>query len=186
MKPHIAIERAMALVQTAFVGQFRTGQLRAPASTHSLRAGLYALAAQRPIVTVLGAFCHDLLEDTQVTPGLIRATFDGLGDRVVELVEACTIDPGLGDNPIGENELYQRVCSIAKKGDLEPLWIKTADSLDNLRTNDQLWLENQWPAIERAKLWLKSFKKYWPGQAMLRADLANMIRINERRLKRGF
>lgn len=171
MKLNVLIPRAMALVSVAFVGQVRTGPQNVPKDTHSLSVGLYAVKASRSLAVIAASFCHDLKEDTQVTLEHIRQTFGDIGDEVVRLVEACSIDPLLGDGQAGEDDLYARVVQMAEGGDYEPLWIKCADALDNLKTNHHLRPDAQRAAIERGRRWLSALQKYNKEEKMLISEL---------------
>lgn len=172
------INLAMQLVMMAFAEKIRIGKVSIPASTHSLRVGLSSIAYGCPIETVLGGFCHDLLEDTDVTEAEIYRLF---GERVLQLTRSCTLDPALGDTEKGEDELLTRVALLAKDGDLQPLIIKTVDRLDNLRTNDTLKPAAQLKSIERSQRWLETGQQYLSGTRLVE-DLRSALDWEKRRL----
>lgn len=171
MKPVPKIERAIQLVMLAFADKKRIGPTSVPASTHSLRVGLALISYGYPIEVVLAGFCHDLLEDTDVTCAMIEHLFS---PRVAYLTEACTLKPELGDTPPGEDELHSRVVGFAEVGDVEPLIVKCADSGDNLKTNAHLKPEWQVPAYYRGMQWLEAGEKFLPGAAVVE-DLAVIL-----------
>ncbi len=177
MKPRIVIAQAMTLVSKAFEGKFRTGPQRIPSATHSIRVGLHAVAASRPMTAVAAAFAHDLLKDTTTSPELIVSTFRDIGEQVLRLVQACTLKPDLGDTSEGEDELFWRVHTLAEQGNKEPLWIKSVDSYDNLQTNHQLQVESQMPALARGQRWLESLQRHLPNEKLLIGQLALVIQI---------
>lgn len=168
----------MQLVMTAFAEKIRTGRMSIPASTHSLRVGLSLITYACPIEVVLAGFCHDLLEDTAVTAVEIHRLF---GERVLALTQACTLDPVLGDTESGEDELLVRVVMCARNGDLDPLKIKTADRLDNLRTNYTLKPASQLKSYERSQRWLKAAQQYLSNDDLI-GDLKSVMDWETRRL----
>ena len=171
------INLAMQLVMTAFAEKIRIGNTSIPASTHSLRVGLSLITYDYLVEIVLGGFCHDLLEDTEVAPQMIKRMF---GDRVLFLTEACTINPTDGKTE-GKRALYDRVVTLARDGEIGPLIIKCADCIDNLRTNYTLKAELQIGAYERGLKWLEAGNCHMES-AWLVSDLKSTIKSEERRL----
>ena len=160
------IEIAIQLCMEAFQGKVRTGPIPIPASTHSISVGISLLKAGCEINTVLGGFCHDMDEDTSVK---IPRISQELGERVGDIVQVCTIDTELEkvDWDQAELMLYEQVVARAKTGDLEPLKVKCADSLDNNRTNKDLSVRYQIPLLRYGMRWLVAGKEYIPDFILL-------------------
>lgn len=179
MKAAPKIERAIGLVMTSFADKRRIGPTSIPSCTHSLRVGLSLCAYHYPLEVILGGFCHDLIEDTEVTHAMIARLFS---PRVGFLVEACTLDPKLGDTPEGEDDLFVRVTGMAGRGDVEPLIIKCADSMDSLKTNEHLRPDWQLAAYRRGDAWWQAARNYLPHDARLLADHGNVLAYEAKRL----
>jgi (p)ppGpp synthase/HD superfamily hydrolase len=177
MKSVQKIELAMQLVITAFSGIRRTGPIDIPASTHSLRVGLSLITYEYPLEVVIGGFCHDLIEDTNVTAKMIERLFNY---QVRYLVESCTFNPSLGERA-GEEILNLRVIGLAENGEVRPLRIKCADCLDNLKTNHQLKPESQISAFKSGALRLAAAKRFMP-QELLTHDLDIIVARERSRL----
>ncbi len=173
------IDLAMNLVMVAFDGIHRIGPQAIPASTHSLGVGLSLIRYGYPLEVCIGGFCHDLVEDTEVTLQMIEHHF---GKRVAELVEACTFDPALGERA-GEKSLNERVFALAHAGDCEPLVIKCADCLDNLQTNYVLKPESQVLSYESACERRDAALRYLPDDQLAK-DLCIVVAREKMRLGR--
>lgn len=175
------IEEAINLVMTAFKGKVRIGPFLVPASTHSISVGLILLKAGCTIETVLGGFCHDMDEDTDVKLLEIGHKF---GPRVRKIVSVCTIDTELEKvyEVKAEMLLFEKVVMHTKNGDLEPLKVKCADSLDNLRTNRDLPMNWQIEALERGIRWLVAGKEYL-GNFIVLEDFELVVNHEKRRLQ---
>lgn len=151
------IENMVLLVIAAFAGKTRIGPVPIPASSHSIRVMFSLLTRECPVETALAGGGHDLFEDTFITPEHVTRIF---GQRVCDLVQACTIDPKLGDTPEGEEELYERNIKIAESGDCESLMIKCEDSLDNLKTNRYLKPDWQVSQFRRGMRWAEAANRF--------------------------
>ncbi len=178
MKTPRQVELAIQIVLVAFAEKMRIGKVSIPTATHSLRVGLALISYGYPIEVCLGGFFHDILEDTLMRETYVKGLF---GDRVDFLMRACTIDPKLGDTPEGEQELYDRIVSMARAGDLDPLRIKCGDSLDNLRTNNCLKREWQVAALERGKKWVNAAYDHFPAENLAH-ELNDMVKREEKRI----
>jgi (p)ppGpp synthase/HD superfamily hydrolase len=178
MKTTRQIELAIQIVLVAFAEKIRIGKVSIPSATHSIRVGLTLLVRGYAMDVCLGGFFHDLLEDTLMGASYIKSLF---GERVDYLMQACTIDPKLGDTPEGEQELFDRVVGMAKEGDLDPLRIKCEDSLDNLRSNNCLKREWQLSALERGKRWADAACRYFPDE-ILAHELKDMVAREGKRI----
>lgn len=173
------IEAMVQLVIAAFAEKTRIGPVPIPASSHSIRVMLSLLTRECLVETALAGGGHDLFEDTYITPVLVTHIF---GQRVCDLVQACTIDPNLGDTPEGEEELYERNIKIAESGDCESLIIKCEDSLDNLKTNRYLKHEWQLSQYYRGARWLVAAERFSiPGD--LQEDLNLILSREKNRLQ---
>lgn len=173
------IENAILLCIEAFKGKVRTGPIPVPASTHSISVGISLLKAGCEIDTVLGGFCHDMDEDTPIKIPQIEKRF---GKRVSDIVQVCTIDTALEKRnwDEAEFELYRQVIAQAKEGDLEPLKVKCADTLDNNRTNKDVDLQDQTPMVKYGRRWLKAGRKYMDGFVLLEELEVVIIREESR------
>ncbi len=177
MKNVQAIERAIQLVTVSFAGKIRTGPTSIPASTHSLRVGLSLITYGYSLETVIGGFCHDVVEDTEVTLEMVERLFN---PRVRQLVDACSVDPKL-EEQAGEQDLNTRVVALAAAGDIEPLRIKCADCSDNLKTNKDLKKEFQVPSYESGCYRLAAAQRFFPND-VLTHDLAIIIEREKNRI----
>lgn len=180
MKTPRQIELAMQIVIVAFAEKIRAGKISIPTSTHSLRVGLSLLAYGYPVETCIGGFVHDIEEDTTLGKEFIRGLF---GDRVAFLMHACSLDPSIADEAQAENDLFERVVVLARiEGDLDPLRIKCADSLDNLRTNSALKLEWQRGAVGRGSWWHKAACQHLTPEEVLVGELGYIANRETQRL----
>lgn len=171
------IETMTHLVVGAFASQTRIGPIPIPASTHSLRVGLSLLSYGYEIDLCLGGFGHDLLEDTEVTDRAIEKLF---GERVAYLVRMCSIDPALGDTEEGERELFLRVYNLACKGDVGPIIIKCADSMDNLRTNAYLKPKWQVGLYEWGVIWHRHLCNFFRNAPIAEDFKSVLVRESKR------
>jgi GTP pyrophosphokinase len=160
------IEAGIHLTMEAFRGKVRIGPVPIPASTHSISVGISLLKAGCEVDTILGGFCHDMDEDTDVK---IPRIIQDLGERVGDIVSVCTIDTELEKTnwDLAELRLYEQVIARADQGDMEPLKVKCADSLDNNRTSKDIPMKWQIPMLRYGIRWLEAGKKYLPGFILL-------------------
>jgi (p)ppGpp synthase/HD superfamily hydrolase len=160
------IEKAILLVLEAFEGKVRIGPTPTPASTHSLSVGISLLKSGCAIDTILAGFCHDMDEDTHIK---IPQIVEILGERVGEIVTVCTIDTELEKSHwnLAELKLYEQVIDHARQGNLEPLMVKCADSMDNNRTSKDVPIDWQVPMLRYGIRWLEAGKVYIPDFVLL-------------------
>jgi (p)ppGpp synthase/HD superfamily hydrolase len=116
------LEEAIAVACQAHRGQRYPSPEREPYIQHSLRVMLAVHSFRTQMVAVL----HDVLEDTAVTVGDLRAT--GLPEEVVAAVVAMTHRP--------ENTYEEYIEQVA--GDPLACQVKLADLADNLANNRRL------------------------------------------------
>lgn len=171
-QPARHIEAAMRLVLVSFTGQNRYGN-HEPMAVHSLRVGLQLSRFGNDLTTVLGGYCHDLIEDTKVTEAIVTELF---GAEVCELVLACTQNDALYESdsrPVNE-DLIRRVAAYGARA----VAIKIVDSTDNLATLHQVdvkWHEEMlWCGDEWLNLGRKILGEHAPHVMALEAMLARV------------
>ncbi len=91
--------------------------------------------------TIIAAFLHDVLEDTEVTPELMREQF---GDEILELVEGVTKLDKLQfvNREEAQAENFRKIF-VAMAKDLRVVIIKLADRLHNMRSLQYLSPDRQ-------------------------------------------
>jgi (p)ppGpp synthase/HD superfamily hydrolase len=83
---------------------------------------------------IVASILHDIIEDTEVTAGMI---FDNFGQRIAEMVDRLT-----RDRPDGTKLTIEEVITNAyKKADKEVLLIKLIDRLHNMQTIGSMSIE---------------------------------------------
>ncbi|NLH39907.1 MAG: bifunctional (p)ppGpp synthetase/guanosine-3',5'-bis(diphosphate) 3'-pyrophosphohydrolase [Elusimicrobia bacterium] len=93
------------------------------------------------INTVCAGLLHDVLEDTQVTPDILKKEF---GDEICNLVDGVTKIDGLHFSSKDEEQAQNwRKMIIATAKDVRVIIIKLADRLHNMRTLEYLSNEKQ-------------------------------------------
>lgn len=93
------------------------------------------------INTVSAGLLHDVLEDTQVTPDILKKEF---GEEVCNLVDGVTKIEGLHFSSKDEEQAQNwRKMIIATARDIRVIIIKLADRLHNMRTLEYLSSEKQ-------------------------------------------
>ncbi len=95
-----------------------------PVILHSIRVGMRCMVMERPVVTVIAALLHDLLEDTKCTEQKIKKHF---GKRVALYVRALTMDYSFPDYKARWHDNIDRLRRIGP----EVILIKALDILDN-------------------------------------------------------
>lgn len=119
------IKKSIAWARTYHEGQFRkSGE---PFYTHPLEVAYivsdYGLKTEIIVTSIL----HDIVEDTQVTAGMI---LDGFGRRIEEMVDRLT-----RDRPDGSKLNVAEILNNAyRKNDKEVLLIKLIDRVHNANT----------------------------------------------------
>ncbi len=124
------IESAFKFAQKLHEGQFRVSEepyIIHPVEVVKILAGLHMDAN-----TLIAGFLHDILEDTDTTPEIIKEKF---GEDVLNLVQGVT---KLGKLQFKSNEERQaenfRRLFIAMANDMRIIFLKLADRLHNMRT----------------------------------------------------
>ncbi len=96
---------------------------------------------------IVASILHDIIEDTEVTVGMI---FDNFGWRIAEMVDRLT-----RDRPDGTKLTIEEIITNAyKKADKEVLLIKLIDRLHNIQTIGVKFLDKQ---IKESKETLNNF-----------------------------
>ena len=127
----------IALVEKAykFAKKTHEGQLRVsgePYIIHPVEVAKILAGLDADIHTLMAAFLHDVLEDTDTSPELIKEKF---GEDVLNLVQGVT---KLGKLQFKSKEERQaenfRRLFIAMANDIRVIFLKLADRLHNMRT----------------------------------------------------
>ena len=108
---------------------------------HPLEVALILAELEMDITTIVSGLLHDVIEDTDITLGEIKATF---GDEIGLLVDGVT---KLGRVPLMSREEQQaenlRKMFLAMAQDIRVVLIKLADRLHNMRTLGHLPWDRQ-------------------------------------------
>jgi len=152
-----SLDRALIMASRAHQNQRRKGA-DVPYVQHPVHVAILLLKHGFEEPVVIAGLLHDVVEDTDVTPGEIREQF---GDRVASLVDAVSErkSDDRGSRPWRERKDEQ----LAKldKCPLEVVALKAADLLHNVRTTlrdvkehgDVTWTRFNAPKSEQ--LWLQ-------------------------------
>ncbi|MBR1460407.1 bifunctional (p)ppGpp synthetase/guanosine-3',5'-bis(diphosphate) 3'-pyrophosphohydrolase [bacterium] len=124
------VERAYKFAKKTHAGQFRvSGE---PYIIHPVEVAKILANLEADTHTLMAAFLHDVLEDTDTSPELIKEKF---GDDVLNLVQGVT---KLGKLQFKSKEERQaenfRRLFIAMANDIRVIFLKLADRLHNMRT----------------------------------------------------
>lgn len=122
------IESAMALALNAHRGQVRKGG-HIPYIMHPIEVGLILSQAGCRDETICAGFLHDILEDTSMDIGLVKAE---LGERVKELIEFMT-EPEHDARPWKQRKQHT-IDLVSQTEDQEKLLLLLADKLANVRS----------------------------------------------------
>jgi (p)ppGpp synthase/HD superfamily hydrolase len=119
-------EQAIRLMLRAHEGQIRKAEPEIPYVAHLIHVGLMVLEAGGDEDTVIAALLHDVLEDTDVTPEEIDASF---GPRVTALVREVT-----EDKTLHWADRKTRMIDQLRHATPEACLIAAADKISNLET----------------------------------------------------
>ena len=124
------VEKAYKFAKKTHEGQFRvSGE---PYIMHPVEVAKILAGLEVDTNTVIAAFLHDILEDTDTKPEKIKELF---GDDVLNLVQGVT---KLGKLKFKSKEERQaenfRRLFIAMANDIRVIFLKLADRLHNMRT----------------------------------------------------
>src|SRR5574344_2146683 len=124
------IEGAFLFAQKLHEGQYRVSE--EPYIIHPVEVAKILVDLKVDNHTIMAAFLHDILEDTETQPEEIRENF---GEDVLNLVQGAT---KLGKLQFKSNEERQaenfRRLFIAMASDIRIVFLKLADRLHNMRT----------------------------------------------------
>ncbi|MBR2525749.1 bifunctional (p)ppGpp synthetase/guanosine-3',5'-bis(diphosphate) 3'-pyrophosphohydrolase [bacterium] len=126
----ILIEKAFNFARNKHEGQFRVS--KEPYIIHPVEVAKILISLKTDTHTVMAAFLHDILEDTDTTAETIQKEF---GDDVLTIVQGVT---KLGKYHFNSKEERQaenfRKMFIAMASDIRIIFLKLADRLHNMRT----------------------------------------------------
>ena len=133
------VEKAYKFAKKTHEGQFRvSGE---PYIIHPVEVAKILVSLKVDVHTLMAAFLHDVLEDTDTTPETIKELF---GDDVLNLVQGVT---KLGKLKFKSKEERQaenfRRLFIAMANDIRVIFLKLADRLHNMRTLNFMTAEKQ-------------------------------------------
>ena len=133
------VEKAYKFAKKTHDGQFRvSGE---PYIIHPVEVAKILAGLEVDIHTLMAAFLHDVLEDTDTSPDTIKEQF---GDDVLNLVQGVT---KLGKLKFKSKEERQaenfRRLFIAMANDIRVIFLKLADRLHNMRTLNFMTHEKQ-------------------------------------------
>ncbi len=130
-------EKDVAVLRKAYVfsGQAHKGQVRRsgePYLSHPLEVTDYLADMKLDRTTLVAALLHDVLEDTETTPGELRESF---GKDVADLVEGVTKISRVQEvSPEVRRAETLRKIILAMTDDIRVIFIKLADRVHNLKT----------------------------------------------------
>lgn len=133
------IEKAFLFARKLHEGQFRVSE--EPYIIHPVEVAKILISLRADTDTVIAAFLHDILEDTDTQPETIEKEF---GEDVLTLVQGVT---KLGKYHFQSKEERQaenfRRMFIAMASDVRIIFLKLADRLHNMRTLNFMRPEKQ-------------------------------------------
>ena len=134
------IDKAIYWAKKYHDGQFRkSGE---PFYTHPLEVAYMVSEYKLKTDVIVTAILHDIVEDTEVTAGMI---LDEFGRRIEEMVNRLT-----RDRPDGSKLSVETILNNAyEKGDKEVLLIKVIDRLHNMQTLGAKSLEKQKKTVDQ-------------------------------------
>ena len=134
-----SIKKAFLFARERHEGQFRVSE--EPYIIHPVEVAKILITLKADTHTVIAAFLHDILEDTDTTPETIQQEF---GEDVLSLVQGVT---KLGKYHFNSKEERQaenfRKMFIAMANDIRIIFLKLADRLHNMRTLNFMRPEKQ-------------------------------------------
>jgi (p)ppGpp synthase/HD superfamily hydrolase len=119
------ILRAAVFAARAHAGQVRKGEAAEPYVNHVLEVAEILASHGAPKLAIMAGLLHDTVEDTEVTPAELTATF---GEEVAAVVAEATDDKALPK----ETRKALQVAQAPKKSDAAKQ-LKLADKISNLR-----------------------------------------------------
>ena len=130
----ILINKAIYWAKKYHNGQFRkSGE---PFYTHPLEVAYMLTEYNLKTDVIVTAILHDIIEDTEVTAGMI---LDEFGWRITEMVDMLT-----RDRPDGSKLSVEEILNNAyEKDDKEVLLIKLIDRLHNMQTIGSMTVEKR-------------------------------------------
>jgi len=169
-------EKEVAVLRKAYVfsGQAHKGQIRRsgePYLSHPLEVTDYLADMKLDRTTLAAALLHDVLEDTETTPGEIRESF---GKEVADLVEGVTKISRVQEvSPEVRRAETLRKIILAMTDDIRIIFIKLADRVHNLKTLKHLDEE------KRRQIGRETLDIYAPianrlGMGRIRAELEDL------------
>ncbi len=133
------IEKAFLFARSRHEGQFRVS--KEPYIIHPVEVAKILISLKTDTHTVMAAFLHDILEDTDTTAETIQQEF---GEDVLTIVQGVT---KLGKYHFNSKEERQaenfRKMFIAMASDIRIIFLKLADRLHNMRTLNFMREEKQ-------------------------------------------
>jgi len=104
-----AVEKAISFLVTNYN---KSGHNPKPVILHSLRIASILMEMGYGKKLIIGAILHDMIEDTNVTPAMIRGDF---GKEMLDLVAAVSFDKTITDPVAQYKDMYNRVLAHGKE-----------------------------------------------------------------------
>ena len=125
-----------------------------PYYTHPLEVAYMISDHKLKTDVIVASILHDIIEDTEVTAGMI---FDNFGQRIAQMVDRLT-----RDRPDGTKLTIEEIITNAyQKQDNEVLLIKLIDRLHNVQTLDAMKPDKKIQTIEETLLYFISMSMYY-------------------------
>ena len=158
----VLVNKAIYWAKKYHDGQFRkSGE---PFYTHPLEVAYMISDYNLKNDVIVASILHDIVEDTEVTVGMI---LDNFGWRIAEMVDRLT-----RDRPDGTKLTIEEVINNAyKKADKEVLLIKLIDRLHNMQTIGSISAE------KTKKITDETLKKFIILSMFLRERISGIIKI---------
>ncbi len=170
------VGEALGLAQVAHAGQIRNGSGGKPYIEHPLAVAEQLAGHGCPDSVLAAALLHDVVEESDVEVGQIRARF---GDEVADLVAALT-DAEEIESYTERKDVHRADVAAAGR---DALTIYAADKLANIRALRRVYAEQGEAVGAELKAPLDVKCEVWEGDvALLRsayADLAFLAELEE-------
>lgn len=159
------IEQAIRAAAVLHREQMRKGRARIPYITHLTAVAWLARDYTDDEDTIVAAWLHDALEDTDYTPEELEEDF---GAKVRSLVETVTEPKSKEGNKVTLEERKRAYIEQLKAGPEEALIISAADKIHNLRTTVEQYYDDH-------EGFLADFPAALDGTAIFYQNLSNVL-----------
>ncbi len=126
------IEQAIRAAAVLHHDQRRKGTMPFPYVTHLMSVAMMLEDYTKDEDTIIAAFLHDTLEDTDYTAEELQEDFGG---KVKEIVLTLTEPKFDNDRKLSWTETKKQYAAQLKKGPIEAVFVAAADKAHNFRTS---------------------------------------------------